>query len=166
MTNLTISINTSAGKITAELYPQQAPQTVQNFLQYVNSGFYSGTIFHRVIAGFMIQGGGLDANLQPKPTKAPVVNEARPDVPNTKFTLAMARTADPHSATAQFFINVADNHFLNQPETDGWGYAVFGKVIAGQDVVLEISKTETTSAAGYTEVPFETITINDVEVIS
>ncbi len=166
MENLKIIIHSSAGKMTAELYPELAPQTVKNFLQYVESGFYSGTIFHRVIDGFMIQGGGLDANLQPKPTQTPVVNEARPDLPNTKFTLAMARTADPHSATSQFFINVADNHFLNQPEAEGWGYAVFGKVIDGQDIVLQISQKETTSVAGYADVPFEPVTINDVEIIS
>lgn len=161
-----IALLTSAGKIVLELFDEQAPKTVANFLSYIQDNFYNGTIFHRVIEGFMIQGGGLDINLQPKQTKPPIDNEAKSELKNEKFTLAMARTAEPHSATSQFFINVADNHFLNQPQEGGWGYAVFGKVIEGEDIVLQISQTETAAVAGYTDVPIKTVTIDKAEILS
>lgn len=141
----TVQINTSLGAIVVELNSEKAPKTVANFLEYVKSGQYSGTIFHRVISGFMIQGGGMAKDMSEKPTRAPIRNEADNGLKNEVGTIAMARTNDPHSATAQFFINVADNQFLNHSSKDerGWGYAVFGKVIKGMDVVEKISKSPT-----------------------
>ena len=130
-----VKLTTGKGDIVLELYPDKAPVTVDNFLQYVKDGHYNGTVFHRVIDGFMIQGGGLDANLREKPTRAPIKNEADNGLKNEPYTIAMARTSDPNSATSQFFINVVDNDFLDFPGTDTWGYAVFGEVIAGMDVV-------------------------------
>ena len=138
-----VSMKTSLGEIVLEVYPDKAPKSAENFLAYVKSGFYNGTIFHRVINGFMIQGGGYDSNMKEKPTRAPIQNEAKNGLKNRAYTLAMARTPDPHSATAQFFINVNDNAFLDFPGQDGWGYAVFGKVISGKEVVDKIKAVET-----------------------
>src|SRR5678815_1733304 len=140
-----VELKTSAGSIVVELYPDKAPKTVENFLQYAKDGFFDGTIFHRVIAGFMIQGGGFTADFKQKQTRAPVRNEAETGLKNTTGTIAMARTSDPHSATAQFFINVADNEFLNHKSESpqGWGYAVFGKVVAGADIVDAIEQVAT-----------------------
>jgi peptidyl-prolyl cis-trans isomerase A (cyclophilin A) len=142
--NPKVELDTSAGKIRLELYPDAAPKTVENFIGYVKSGQYDGTVFHRVIDGFMIQGGGFTTDFKQKPTKPPIQNEAekssKAGLLNTPGTIAMARTGDPHSATAQFFINVNDNRALNYPSRDGWGYAVFGKVVDGMDVVNKIAK--------------------------
>lgn len=138
-----VSIKTSMGEIILEVYPDKAPKTVENFLTYVKSGFYNGTIFHRVINGFMVQGGGYDQSMKEKPTRAPIQNEAKNGLKNRAYTIAMARTPDPHSASAQFFINGNDNAFLDYPGQDGWGYAVFGKVIRGQEIVNKIQVVET-----------------------
>ena len=138
-----ISIKTTMGEIILEVYPDKAPKTVENFLSYVKSGFYNGTIFHRVINGFMIQGGGYDQSMKEKPTHPPIQNEAKNGLKNRAYTIAMARTPDPHSASAQFFINANDNAFLDYPGQDGWGYAVFGKVISGKEVVNKIQVVET-----------------------
>jgi peptidyl-prolyl cis-trans isomerase A (cyclophilin A) len=142
--NPQVELDTTAGKIRLELYPDAAPKTVENFIGYVKSGQYDGTVFHRVIDGFMIQGGGFTTDFKQKPTKPPIQNEAekssKAGLVNTPGTIAMARTGDPHSATAQFFINVNDNRALNYPSRDGWGYAVFGKVVDGMDVVNKIAK--------------------------
>ena len=143
--NPKVALDTSMGKIVLELYRDKAPKTVENFLGYVDDGFYNGTLFHRVIPDFMVQGGGFGEDHQQKPTKAPIQNEARNGLLNTRGTIAMARTPDPHSATAQFFINTVDNRMLNHTSAsaEGWGYAVFGKVIEGMDVVDAIAKTAT-----------------------
>jgi peptidyl-prolyl cis-trans isomerase A (cyclophilin A)/peptidyl-prolyl cis-trans isomerase B (cyclophilin B) len=138
-----ISIKTTMGEIILEVYPDKAPKTVENFLSYVKSGFYNGTVFHRVINGFMIQGGGYDQSMKEKPTHPPIQNEAKNGLKNRAYTIAMARTPDPHSASAQFFINANDNAFLDYPGQDGWGYAVFGKVISGKEVVNKIQVVET-----------------------
>lgn len=138
-----VSMKTSFGEIVLELYPDKAPGTVDNFLQYVKSGFYNGTVFHRVINGFMVQGGGFDKNREEKTTREPIKNEAKNGLKNVPYTVAMARTPDPHSATAQFFINVNNNRFLDYPGQDGWGYAVFGKVVKGAEVVDKIRAVET-----------------------
>ena len=161
--NPKVEIKTNLGSMTLELYQDKAPKTVENFLQYVNSGFYKGTIFHRVIDNFMIQGGGYDANLREKQTRAPIRNEADNGLKNDIYTVAMARTGDPHSATAQFFINAKDNDFLNHTgqNATGWGYAVFGKVIKGQEVAAKISKVRT----GFNDVPQQTVTIEDVKLL-
>lgn len=161
-----VTLQTNHGNITIELDAELAPKTVANFLAYAKKGFYDGTIFHRVINGFMIQGGGFDTNMRQKPTEAPVPNEAKKELANKKGTLAMARTSDPHSATAQFFINVADNDFLNfTSETgNGWGYCVFGKVTEGMDVVDKIKKVPTTSRSGHQDVPVEDVVIEKVIV--
>ena len=145
-----VTLDTSKGKIVIELYPDKAPKTVDNFLHYVKSGFYDGTVFHRVIAGFMIQGGGMDAAGNQKPTEAPVQNESSNGLANQRGTISMARTADPHSATAQFFINVVDNKSLDYKEgagPRGWGYTVFGKVVQGMDVADAIAAVKTTKPA-------------------
>jgi len=154
-----VQLQTSLGEITLELYPDKAPATVANFLQYVKDGFFDGTIFHRVIPTFMIQGGGFDAQMNQKPTKAPIKNEA--------YTVAMARTNIPDSATAQFFINVADNQFLNHTAKtmQGWGYAVFGKVIKGQDVVDKIKAVPTANKGMQQNVPVEPVTIIKATVV-
>ena len=159
--NPVVVIETSKGTIVAELWPESSPKTVENFLSYVDSGYFDGTIFHRVIPGFMIQGGGFTPDMQQKPTNPPVVNEARADVGNDRGTLAMARTNDPNSATAQFFINHADNASLNRRDDtmQGFGYCVFGKVIEGMEVVDEIAGTRTTTAGPHQNVPAETIEI-------
>lgn len=138
-----IAMKTSMGDIVIEVYPDKAPKTAENFLAYVKSGFYNGTVFHRVINNFMIQGGGYDTNMREKPTRPPVQNEAKNGLKNRAYTIAMARTPDPHSASAQFFINVNDNAFLDYPGQDGWGYAVFGKVISGKETVDKIKAVET-----------------------
>lgn len=162
-----IRFTTNKGVFDVELNEAAAPKTCENFLQYVRSGFYNGTIFHRVISGFMIQGGGFEPGLQQKATKAPIENEANNGLKNDKYTIAMARTNDPHSATSQFFINVADNDFLNHtsPTPRGWGYAVFGKVVAGTDVVDAIAAVRTASRSWYGDVPVEDVVMEKVEEI-
>lgn len=157
-----VKLETSLGDITLELFEQEAPKTVANFLGYVADGFYDGTIFHRVIDGFMIQGGGFEPGMSQKPTKATIENEAENGIGNEAGTVAMARTPDPHSASAQFFINVRDNDFLNfkTKSRDGWGYCVFGKVIDGMDVVTSIEASPTTSRSGHQDVPQEEVVIN------
>jgi len=161
-----IVISTSKGDIKLELYADKAPKTVENFLKYVDEGFYEGTIFHRVINGFMIQGGGFDTDFQKKKTHSPVENEAKNGLKNQRGTIAMARTADPHSATAQFFINHKNNTALDYPGRDGWGYCVFGKVTGGMDVVDEIAKTPTgPNKFIRRDVPKETIEIKKVTVL-
>ena len=162
-----IRFTTNLGVIDIELDPEHAPITCANFENYVKSGFYNGTIFHRVIRGFMIQGGGFEKGMKQKPTNAPIENEAANGLKNNKYTIAMARTQDPHSATAQFFINVADNDFLNHtsPTPRGWGYAVFGKVVAGTDVVDAIAAVRTASRSWYGDVPVEDVVMEKVEEI-
>ena len=162
-----IRFTTNKGVFDVELNEAAAPKTCENFLQYVRSGFYNGTIFHRVISGFMIQGGGFEPGLQQKETKAPIENEANNGLKNDKYTIAMARTNDPHSATSQFFINVADNDFLHHtsPTPRGWGYAVFGKVVAGTDVVDAIAAVRTASRSWYGDVPVEDVVMEKVEEI-
>lgn len=162
-----IRFTTNKGVFDVELNEAAAPKTCENFLQYVRSGFYNGTIFHRVISGFMIQGGGFEPGLQQKETKAPIENEANNGLKNDKYTIAMARANDPHSATSQFFINVADNDFLNHtsPTPRGWGYAVFGKVVAGTDVVDAIAAVRTASRSWYGDVPVEDVVMEKVEEI-
>ncbi len=162
-----VQIDTTMGSFVLELYPDKAPATVENFLAYVSSGFYEGTIFHRVIDGFMIQGGGFDASLTKKPTQDPIKNEAENGLSNERGTISMARTSDPHSATAQFFVNLVDNGGgLDQGKTgDGWGYAVFGKVISGMEVVDEIGKTQTQLKNGMRDVPSETVVIEKISVV-
>jgi peptidyl-prolyl cis-trans isomerase B (cyclophilin B) len=157
----TVELQTSAGAIRIELDDAKAPATVDNFLAYVRAGHYDGTVFHRVIKGFMIQGGGMDVDMRQKPTRAPIANEANNGLRNAKYTIAMARTNDPHSATAQFFINTADNAFLDfkSESGSGWGYAVFGKVVAGSDVVDRIEAVRTGRRGFHEDVPFETVTI-------
>ncbi len=163
-----VIVHTSQGDIEMGLYPDKAPKSVDNFLQYVKDGFYSGTVFHRVIAGFMVQGGGFTKDLQLKRTRAPIHNEANNGLSNLKYTVAMARTGDPHSATAQFFINLVDNKRLDYTaDTNGltWGYTVFGKVIKGQDVVDKIGATPTGASGPLpSDVPTTPIVIDKVEV--
>jgi cyclophilin family peptidyl-prolyl cis-trans isomerase len=160
-----VLLKTNMGDILLELYPEKAPKTVANFLQYVKSGHYKGTIFHRVIDNFMIQGGGFDQNMKEEPTKAPIENEANNGLKNEAYSVAMARTQDPHSATAQFFINVKDNAFLDYPSRDGWGYAVFGKVTKGTDVVDKIKKVETGNNGMHQNVPLKPVVIESASVI-
>lgn len=159
-------IDTDYGKIVVQLDAQKAPQTVANFKAYAEQGFYNGTIFHRVIDGFMIQGGGFTAEMQEKPTAAPIANEADNGLTNDIGTIAMARTADPHSASSQFFINVADNDFLNHTgkTRQGYGYAVFGKVISGMEVVNKIAKVRTRDHMGHQNVPVEPVRIRSLTV--
>jgi len=162
--NVTLNVADTAtpGVIVLELDDEKAPASTANFLAYVNKGHYDGTVFHRVIKNFMMQGGGFTADMQQKPTDAPIQNEAANGLKNGKYTIAMARTGDPHSATAQFFINVVDNDFLNHtaPTGQGWGYAVFGKVVQGQDVVDEIRKVRTTRKGYHDDVPFDAVVID------
>jgi len=162
-----VKLHTNFGVITLELFADKAPKTVENFKQYVRDGHYDNTIFHRVIGNFMIQGGGFEPGMQQKDTRAPIENEANNGVGNAVGTVAMARTMDPHSASAQFFINVADNSFLNHtaPTSQGWGYAVFGKVSEGMDVVEKIKGVRTTSRAGHQDVPAEDVIIERAELV-
>jgi peptidyl-prolyl cis-trans isomerase B (cyclophilin B) len=162
-----VKLETSMGDITLELYPDKAPATVANFLEYVNAGFFNGTIFHRVISGFMIQGGGLDAQMNKKATRAPIKNEADNGLTNDAYTAAMARTGDPHSATAQFFINTVNNAFLNHTAKtpQGWGYAVFGKVVKGKEVVDKIKAVPTATQGMYENVPVQPVTIIKATVV-
>ena len=160
----TVEMKTSQGTIVIELYPDKAPKTVDNFLRYVKDGFYQGTIFHRVIDGFMIQGGGFEPGMKEKATRGPIENEAGNGLRNEPGTIAMARTSNPHSATAQFFINLADNGPLNHPGRDGWGYAVFGRVTKGFDVVQKIGKVATGSAGFHRDVPVQPVVIESVKL--
>lgn len=166
-TNPMIKLTTSKGEITIEMYPDEAPATVQNFLSYVESGFFDGLIFHRVIEGFMIQGGGFTPDMQQKQSGDPIQNEADNGLKNETGTLAMARTGDPHSATAQFFINLENNDFLNHTgkNPQGWGYTVFGKVTEGLDVVKQIGSVSTGRSGPYSDVPVEPVIIENVQVI-
>ena len=161
-----VEMQTTLGKITLELDAAKAPKSVENFLQYARSGQYDGTIFHRVIDGFMIQGGGFTKEMNEKPTKAPIANEAKNGLKNLRGSIAMARRADPHSATAQFFINHRDNPNLDYPAHDGWGYAVFGKVTEGMDVVDKIAKVKTGNHGMHQNVPVEPVIIESVKVLS
>ncbi|SEL12906.1 peptidylprolyl isomerase [Nitrosovibrio tenuis] len=162
-----IKLHTNFGDITLELDDEKAPLTVQNFKEYVTSGHYDNTIFHRVIDGFMIQGGGFEPGMIQKQTRAPIRNEAANGLKNDKYTIAMARTSDVDSASAQFFINVSDNNFLNysSPTSQGFGYCVFGKVVEGQDIVDKIKKVKTGNRSGHQNVPIENVTVEKAEVI-
>ncbi len=160
-----VSIKTNMGEIELELYPDKAPESVRNFLRYADEGFYNDTIFHRVIKGFMIQGGGFSQDFKRKATHEPIQNEAKNGLKNDRGTIAMARTRAPHSATAQFFINHTDNHTLNYPSFDGWGYAVFGRVTKGMDVVDRIANTPTGSHHGMRDVPETPVIIESIQRI-
>ena len=162
-----VKLHTNHGTITLQLDAEKAPETVKNFLGYVNSGFYENTIFHRVIGNFMIQGGGFEPGMKQKAVNAPIKNEAANGLKNDKYTVAMARTNDPHSATAQFFINVKDNDFLNYtaPNQQGYGYCVFGKVVEGMDVVDKMRKVKTGNRSGFQDVPLEDVVITKAEVV-
>ncbi|HRP74597.1 MAG TPA: peptidylprolyl isomerase [Rhodocyclaceae bacterium] len=164
---MAVKLHTTLGVITIELDADKAPETVRNFLAYVESGHYDNTVFHRVIDGFMIQGGGFEPGLKQKPTGEPIKNEADNGLKNLAGTIAMARTQAPHSATAQFFINVADNDFLNfrSPDMQGWGYCVFGKVTEGTDVVDQIRAVRTGSSGFHQDVPVEDVVIERAEVV-
>ena len=162
-----VKFSTTAGDFVVEVYPDKAPKTVDNFLRYVKDHHYDGTIFHRVINNFMIQGGGFEPGMKQKSTRAPIKNEANNGVGNKVGTVAMARTMEPHSASAQFFINVADNDFLNHsaPTVQGWGYCVFGQVVDGMDVVDKIKGVATTMRAGHQDVPSEDVIIEKAEIV-
>jgi len=162
-----VKLHTNFGEMIIDLNSDKAPETAANFLRYVEAGFYDNTVFHRVIDGFMIQGGGFEPGMRQKPTNDPVKNEADNGLKNDNYTISMARTSDPHSATAQFFINVADNDFLNHsaPTAQGWGYCVFGRVIEGKDVIDRIKKVRTGPRAGHQDVPQEDIIIEKAEVV-
>ncbi|MCA1979772.1 MAG: peptidyl-prolyl cis-trans isomerase [Thiobacillus sp.] len=162
-----VKLHTNHGVITLELDAEKAPKTVENFLQYVRDGFFDGTIFHRVIDGFMIQGGGFEPGMTQKPTRDTIENEAANGLKNEAYTIAMARTPNPHSATAQFFINVKNNSFLDftAPTPQGWGYCVFGKVVEGTDVVDKIKKVKTGNRAGHQDVPLEDVVIEKAEIV-
>jgi len=162
-----IKLTTNMGEITLEMFDDKAPKTVENFVQYVKDGFFDGTIFHRVINNFMIQGGGFEPGMVQKETRETIENEANNGVSNENGTIAMARTGDPHSATAQFFINVKDNNFLDHtsPTPDGWGYCVFGKVVDGMPVVEQIKTVSTTFSGGHQDVPEQDIVIEKAEIV-
>jgi len=162
-----VRLHTTHGVIGLELDAEKAPLTVANFLEYVKSGHYANTVFHRVIDGFMIQGGGFEPGMKQKPTRAPISNEASNGLTNDMYTVAMARTSDPHSASAQFFINIKDNDFLNHsgPTANGWGYCVFGKVVEGKEVVDLIRKVKTGTKGFHSDVPLEDVTITSAEVV-
>ncbi|QGU32092.1 peptidylprolyl isomerase [Thermochromatium tepidum] len=160
-----IKLTTNHGEILIELDTEKAPKTCANFEQYVRDGHYDGTLFHRVIDGFMIQGGGMTPDFTQKPTRAPIENEAKNGLKNQTGTLAMARTMQPHSATCQFFINVADNDFLDYPGQDGWGYCVFGRVVGGMETVNAIKGVRTGSRAGYQDVPVDDVIIERAEIV-
>lgn len=163
--NPQVSLKTNMGEMVLELYPAKAPKSVENFLQYVKSGHYNGTVFHRVISNFMIQGGGFDKDMEQKPTNAPIENEAKNGLKNDTYTVAMARTSAPHSASAQFFINVKNNGFLDYPGQDGWGYAVFGKVVKGTEVVDKIKAVETTNRGMHQNVPAKPVVIESATLV-
>lgn len=163
--NPRVELRTNQGTILVELYPEQAPKSVANFLQYAKDGFYKGTIFHRVIDGFMIQGGGFTEKMVQKDTRGTITNEAPNGLKNQHGTLAMARTSDPHSASSQFFINLKDNEFLNYPGRDGWGYAVFGKVVEGMEIVDKIAKVPTADSGRFQNVPTTTVEIISVKLV-
>ena len=163
--NPMVEFKTNQGEIVVEVFADKAPKSAENFVQYVSDGFYNGTIFHRVIDGFMVQGGGFDAEMKQKSTRAPIENEAKNGLKNEPGTLAMARTADPHSASAQFFINLVPNTFLDYPSRDGWGYAVFAKVVKGMDVVEKISKVPTANLGFHQNVPVEPIVVESARVL-
>ena len=154
-----VILETNMGEININVDADKAPITAKNFIDYVEDGFFEGTIFHRVIPNFMIQGGGMTEDMQQKQTKATIENEAKNGLKNSKYSVAMARTMAPHSASSQFFINVADNHFLDFPGQDGWGYCVFGEVVAGQDLVDKIQSVETLNLGGHADVPASPIII-------
>jgi peptidyl-prolyl cis-trans isomerase B (cyclophilin B) len=162
---MAVILTTNHGKIKLELDAEKAPKTVENFLAYVKAGHYDGTIFHRVIDGFMIQGGGFEPGMKQKPTNEPIENEAKNGLKNEPYTIAMARTSAPHSASAQFFINVKNNSFLDYPGQDGWGYCVFGKVVEGTDVVDKIKSVKTTRAGMHSDVPVEDVIIEKAEAV-
>lgn len=166
-TNPKINVQTNQGSFVITLDAEKAPKTVENFLAYVKDGFFDGTVFHRVINGFMIQGGGFERDLKQKQTKAPIQNEANNGLKNDEYTVAMARTSDPHSATAQFFVNVANNDFLNHssPTSNGWGYAVFGKVTEGTDVIDKMKGAKTANKGFHQNVPVEDIVIEKAVVV-
>ncbi|MEO6917764.1 MAG: peptidylprolyl isomerase [Collimonas sp.] len=163
---MAVILTTNHGKIKIELEAEKAPKSVENFLAYVNAGHYNGTIFHRVIPGFMVQGGGFEPGMKQKPTNDPVENEAKNGLKNAPYTLAMARTSAPHSASAQFFINVKNNSFLDYPGQDGWGYCVFGKVVEGMDIVDAIEKVKTTRTGMFADVPETDVIIEKAEVVA
>jgi len=160
-----VKLHTNHGIITLKLDAEKAPNTVKNFIEYVNSGFYANTIFHRVMGNFMIQGGGFEPGMHQKKPNSPIKNEAKNGLKNDNYTVAMARTGDPHSATAQFFINVKDNDFLNYPGQDGWGYCVFGEVTDGKEVVDAIRGVKTGTSAGHQDVPLEDVIITKAEIV-
>ena len=160
-----IKLTTNHGEILIELDAEKAPKTCANFEQYVRDGHYDGTLFHRVIDGFMIQGGGMNPDFSQKPTRAPIENEAKNGLKNQIGTLAMARTMQPHSATSQFFINVSNNDFLDYPGQDGWGYCVFGRVVEGMETVEAIKGVRTGSRAGHQDVPMEDVVIEKAEIV-
>jgi peptidyl-prolyl cis-trans isomerase B (cyclophilin B) len=162
---MAVILTTNHGKIKIELDAEKAPKSVENFLAYVRSGHYDGTIFHRVIDGFMIQGGGFEPGMKQKPTNDPVENEAKNGLKNEPYTVAMARTSAPHSASAQFFININNNSFLDYPGQDGWGYCVFGKVVEGTDVVDKIKSVKTTRSGMFSDVPVDNIVIQKAELV-
>jgi peptidyl-prolyl cis-trans isomerase B (cyclophilin B) len=166
--NPRIKLSTNHGDIILELDAEKAPLSVENFVKYVLDGHYNGTVFHRVIDGFMIQGGGMEPGMRQKPTRDPITNEADNGLRNAPYTIAMARTSDPHSASAQFFINVADNDFLNftAPTRQGWGYAVFGKVVEGTEVVDSIKRVKTGRSGMHQDVPLEDVLITSAEVLA
>ena len=161
-----VRLHTNFGVIALDLDAGHAPETVKNFLAYVESGFYSNTVFHRVIDGFMVQGGGFEPGMREKPTRGTIKNEAGNGLKNDRYTVAMARTSEPHSASSQFFINLKDNDFLNHtaPSSQGWGYCVFGKVVQGQDIVDKIKRVKTGSRGGHGDVPVEDVVIEKAEV--
>ncbi|MBC3934884.1 peptidylprolyl isomerase [Undibacterium rugosum] len=162
---MAVLLTTNHGNIKIELDAEKAPKTVANFLAYVESGHYAGTIFHRVIDGFMIQGGGFEPGMKQKDTQAPIENEANNGLKNALYTIAMARTSAPHSASAQFFINTSNNSFLDYPGQDGWGYCVFGKVTEGTEVVDKIKAVKTTRSGMFADVPVEDVVIQKAEIV-
>lgn len=162
---MAVILTTNYGDIKLELNAEKAPKTVENFLAYVNAGHYDGTIFHRVIDGFMLQGGGFEPGMKQKPTNPPVENEAKNGLKNELYSIAMARTSDPHSASAQFFINIKNNSFLDYPGQDGWGYCVFGKVVEGMDVVDKIRAVKTTRTGMHADVPVDDVVIEKAQQV-
>ena len=160
-----VELQTSKGNIRLELDDAKAPETVRNFIDYVEKGHYDDTVFHRVIKGFMIQGGGFESGMRQKPTAAPIRNEASNGLKNDRYTVAMARTSAPHSASAQFFINIADNGFLDHPGQDGWGYCVFGRVVDGMDVVDKIKAVQTGKRGFHSDVPLQDVMITKAEEV-